>query len=144
MVIVPFNRTISPDEQDHDLEKKLRSEREGILVWLVQGATLYLKSGLKQSRAMRAGIKEYRTNSDLIGEFLADHTTSAPDAEVKQSDLFMRYQFWCESNALRPSSRRSFTEQLKERGFEQRKSGSVRYYTGLKYALAGGGTHGQV
>jgi len=144
MVIVPFNRTFSLDEQDHDLEKKLRSEREGILVWLVQGATLYLKSGLQHSRAMQAGIKEYRANSDLLGEFLADHTTSAPDAEEKQSDLFMRYQLWCESNALRPSSRRSFTEQLKERGFGQRKSGSVRYYTGLESALAGGGTHGQV
>jgi putative DNA primase/helicase len=132
MVIVPFNRTFSPDEQDHDLEKKLRSEREGILVWLVQGATLYLKSGLKHSPAMRAEINQYRTDSDLLGEFLADHTTSAPDAEEKQSDLFMRYQLWCERNALRPCSRRSFTEQLKERGFGQRKSGAVRYYTGVK------------
>ena len=81
---------------------------------------------------MRAELNEYRTDSDLIGEFLADHTTSAPDAEVKQSDLFMRYQLWCERNALRPCSRRSFTEQLKERGFGQRKSGAVRYYTGVK------------
>ena len=144
LVIVPFNRTFSLDKQDHDLEKKLWSEREGILVWLVKGATLYLKSGLKHSRAMQAGIKQYRTDSDLIGEFLVDHTTSAPDAEVKQSDLFMRYQIWCESNALRPSSKRAFTEQLRERGFGQRKSGSIRYYTGVESALVGGGTNGQL
>jgi phage/plasmid-associated DNA primase len=113
-------------------------------VWLVQGAKLYLRSGLKHSPAMRAELNEYRTDSDLIGEFITDHATSAPDAEVQQSALFMRYQLWCEGNALRPCSRRSFTEQLKERGFGQRKSGSVRYYTGLESALAGGGTHGQV
>jgi putative DNA primase/helicase len=132
LVIVPFNRTFSLDKQDHDLEKKLWSEREGILVWLVKGATLYLKSGLKHSRDMQAGIKKYRTDSDLIGEFLDDHITDAPGAEVQQSELFMRYRHWCESNALRPSSKRAFTEQLRERGFGQRKTGSNRYYTGLE------------
>jgi len=132
IVIVPFKRTFSLAEQDKNLEGKLSSERPGILAWLVQGAMLYLKNGLQNSKVMRDQLREYRTDSDLLGEFLADHTTVSADFEEKQSNLFAHYKIWCEQNELKPSSKRTFTEQLKERGFGERKTGPYRYYTGLK------------
>ena len=146
IAIVPFLRTFSPNEQDHGLEKKLRTEKEGVLAWLVEGAKLYLRSGLKHSHSMKAGLNQYRDDSDLLGEFLADYTISEPDAEVEQSSLFVDYKLWCERNQLRPVSKRILTEQLRERGFGQRKSGSERYYLGLKLTSAPfrGGCFGQV
>jgi putative DNA primase/helicase len=135
IAIVPFLRTFNPDEQDPKLERKLYAEQEGILAWLVEGAKLYLRSGLRHSRQMKSELNQYRGDSDLLGEFIQDHTTPEPNFEVKQSSLFSRYREWCERNHLRPTSKRALTEQLKERGFGQRKSGSERYYVGLDLEL---------
>jgi putative DNA primase/helicase len=95
---------------------------------------------------MQAELNQYRDDSDLLGEFFADCTIPEPDAEVKQSSLFGDYKLWCERNQLRPVSKRTLTEQLRERGFRQRKSGSERYYLGLKLISSPfrGGCFGQV
>ena len=76
-------------------------------------------------------LAQYRSDSDLLGEFLTEKTLSRPAAEVKRSDLYDKYKFWCERSGLKPVSKRALSEQLSERGFGQRKSGSDRFYTGL-------------
>jgi putative DNA primase/helicase len=132
LVIVPFRRTFTPEEQDTALPSKLQSEVEGILAWLVQGAGIYLKTGLRNSPAMCRELAQYRSDSDLLGEFLTEKTLSEPSAEVKSSELYDQYKFWCERSGLKPVSKRALSEQLSERNFGKRKSGSDRFYTGLK------------
>ena len=132
MVIVPFNRTFTVEEQDTGLEPKLLAEANGILAWMVAGAKLYLKDGFRNSPAMKSELANYRSDSDLLGEFLSDRTNLTPTAETKQSDLYLRYKIWCDSNGLRPVTKRALNEQLSERGIGQRKSGSARYYTGVE------------
>ena len=132
LVIVPFNRTFTLEEQDTGLEAKLLAEADGILAWMVAGAKRYLKDGLRHSPVMKAEVANYRSDSDLLGEFLSDRTNLSPTAETKQSELYLRYKIWCDSNGLRPVTKRVLNEQLSERGIGQRKSGSVRYYTGVE------------
>ena len=134
MVIIPFRRTFAPEEQDNDLEAKLLNEAQGILTWMVNGAQIYLRSGLKHSGAMKSEVAQYRTDSDLLGEFLSDKTVISSKAEVRQSELYLRYEIWCASSGLRPVSKRVLNEQLAERGIGQRKSGAVRFYTGVMVA----------
>lgn len=134
LVIVPFRRTFTPEEQDTTLPSKLQSEVEGILAWFVQGAGVYLKTGLQDSPAMSRELAQYRSDSDLLGEFLTERTLSGPTAEVKRSELYDQYKFWCERSGLKPVSKRALSEQLSERGFGQRKSGSDRFFTGLDIA----------
>lgn len=136
MRIVPFRRTFTEQEQDNGLEAKIMREAEGVLAWMIEGARVYLKAGLTCSAAMKAELAQYRSDSDLLGEFLTDETVADPKAEEKQSILFTRYGIWCENNGLKPVSKRALTEQLAERGVRQRKSGSDRYYTGLKLSAA--------
>jgi putative DNA primase/helicase len=132
LIIVPFRRTFKREEQDNGLEAKIMREAEGVLAWMVAGAQRYLKSGLKPSRLMTAELKRYRSDSDLLGEFLSDKTEPAAAAAVKQSMLFTEYDLWCGVNGLKATSKRVFSEQLTERGYGTRKSGADRYYTGLK------------
>jgi putative DNA primase/helicase len=131
MVIIPFRRTFTPEEQDNGLEAKLLNEAEGILSWMVKGAQRYLQTGLKSSKMMTSEVAQYRSDSDLLGEFLADKTVADPAAEVTQPNLYFEYKMWCEGSGLRPVSKRVLNEQLAERGIGQRKSGSTRYYTGV-------------
>jgi putative DNA primase/helicase len=131
LVLLPFKRKFSEDEQDPRLEEKLLAEADGILTWIVAGAKLYLTDGLKLSRAIRAEVAAYRSESDVLGEFLSDKTQSEGALKVLQGKLYSCYRIWCDSSGLRPITKKSFTQRLYERGFSEGKSGSNRYYLGL-------------
>lgn len=110
----------------------LLAERSGILTWCVRGAMAYISDGLVHSKSMQKDLQQYRSESDLMGSFLDEETEACDDGKVVQRDLYVRWQTWCEDNGIKRASKRSFTERLTERGFGVSKSGSKRYYTGLK------------
>ena len=101
-------------------------------MWMIEGARLYLQYGIRQSPRMLAELASYRNDSDLLGEFLADHTSPDPTGNVDQGTLYKRYQDWTDGCGVRPLSKKSFTQRLAKRGFREGKSGNARYYAGLK------------
>ena len=118
-------------EKDPALEQKLLDERDAILMWMVKGAQLYLQDGIRLSPRMRSELGTYRTESDLLGEFLADQTTRDPTSKVPQSLVYTSYRSWCDDCGVRPLSKKTFTQRLAERGYPEGKSGKHRFYTGL-------------
>jgi putative DNA primase/helicase len=134
LVLVPFLRKFEAHEQDPQLEAKLMQERDGILMWMLEGTRMYLKEGLKLSPRIKSEAARYRKDSDLIGEFLADKTEADPNAKLNQGTLYEWFQEWCEANGLRQHSKKTFTQRLAERGFGEGRSNGERYYHGLKRA----------
>jgi putative DNA primase/helicase len=132
LVLIPFAKKFSESEQDPHLEGKLLDERDAILMWMVEGARRYLAGGLRLSPRMRAEVASYRKDSDLLGEFLTDCTRIGADYKIEQKTLFQRWKNWCEENGFKPTSKKSFTQRLAERGFKDTKSGDTRYYVGLE------------
>ena len=131
LIVISFNRTFALDEQDPLLEGKLLEEADGILGWLLEGVRLYLKEGIRLSPRMNADLASYRSDSDLMGEFLADVTTSDPNGKVRQGELFGSYQNWCQNSGLRAMTKKSFTQRLAERGIRATHSGKDRHYVGV-------------
>lgn len=139
LVMLKFGRKFKESDQDPQLEEKLLAERDGILLWMIAGARNYLTYGIKPSKTMLSELSTYRNDSDLLGEFLADKTSSEPSSQVLQQLLFNRYTLWCTESSVRPMSKKQFTQRLIERGFTERKSGNNRYYAGLELHEMGGG-----
>jgi putative DNA primase/helicase len=131
LVLLPFSRKFTADEKDPALEQKLLDEQDAILMWMVEGAKLYLQDGIKLSPRMRSELGTYRSESDLLGEFLADKTTTDPTGKASQSLVYSSYRVWCDESGVRPLSKKTFTQRLAERGFPEGKSGKNRFYTGL-------------
>jgi putative DNA primase/helicase len=131
LVLLPFNRKFTDDEKDPALEQKLLDEQDAILMWMVEGAKLYLQDGIKLSPRMRSELGTYRSESDLLGEFLADQTTTVPTGKAPQSLVYSSYRAWCDDCGVRPLSKKTFTQRLAERGHPEGKSGKNRFYTGL-------------
>ena len=138
LVMLKFGRKFKETDQDPQLEDKLLSERDGILLWMIAGARDYLTNGIKPSKTMLSELRSYRNDSDLLGEFLSDKTNSVQSSQIHQQQLFNRYTQWCTENSVRPMSKKQFTQRLIERGFTERKSGSNRYYVGLELHEGGG------
>lgn len=131
VVVLPFHRKFEPHEQDPHLEAKLLAERNGILRWMVEGAQKYLKQGMYFSPLMQAERKQFRKDSDMLGEFLEECTIAQSKGKVEQARLYSKWVAWCDGNGTQPGSKKTFTQRLAERGFLTGKSNDKRYYIGL-------------
>jgi len=133
--LIPFRRKFAEHERDPWLESKLLNERDGILGWMVQGCLDWQRIGLKPSTMVRMESASYRKESDLLGEFLEELTTTKPDARIEQAELFRAYRNWHDGNGTRPGSKTTFTKKLAERGYGTTKSNGLRFYTGLRLSV---------
>lgn len=136
--LIPFKRKYSESERNPWLEQQLMEESAGILAWMVEGCLEWQRIGLAPSQLVRNESASYRTESDLLGEFLQDVCTCGANEREQQTAVFSRWRYWCESNALRCGAKASFTRKLSERGFKESRSNGNRYYSGLKLREFGG------
>jgi putative DNA primase/helicase len=132
-VVLPFRQKFDGSRCDKHLEAKLWAERDGILRWMIKGAGKYLaSSSLATSPAILAEQRQYRRDSDVLGEFLADCTVADPAGRVLDKDLFSRWRNWCDVNGHKAGTKATFTQRLTERGFPISRSNGQRYYSGVR------------
>jgi len=131
LVVLPFDRTFAECEKDPFLEDKLMDESDGILQWVLEGVRMYLNDGLKLSPRIKAEVAKYRSDSDMLGEFLSDKTTPHSSAKVNQVEMYKAWRVWCEESGVRPGSKKTFTQRLAERGYPEGRSNGARLYVGL-------------
>jgi putative DNA primase/helicase len=118
LVCVPFEVVIPDSEIDRDLLTKLEAELPGFLAWLVQGAVIYCRDGLRgRPREVQASTEEYRECSDRLREFLEDCCQLNRRAWVSSARLVNAYQDWCKKNGEKyPLEGREFTDQMRAKG----------------------------
>lgn len=132
IVLIPFRAQFTGDRCNPNIEEELREEAEAILAWMVEGAAKWFKNGMYLSPTVKREVAEYRTDSDVLGQFLEEKCCiTDPNAEVEQHSLYSSWKFWCESNGHYRTTKNTLTRRLKERGVGERKSGAKRYYVGL-------------
>ena len=123
--LMPFDVTIPEAEQDRHLQSKLADEAPGILRWIVDGTTQYLRDGLKPPTEVLVATEQYRSDEDVVGQFLDECTVEIPNATVGASELFEAYQSWSGDNRL---SQTAFGRRLTDRGVRRiTHSGRKRY-----------------
>lgn len=135
MLLVPFTETIPPDERRPDLKAHLLAEAPGILNWLLDGCRVWLERGLRVPEAVRAATETYRSESDLLGEFLTSCTRRAEGGRVQAKRLYDAYVSWARDNAASPITGTLFGRLLSERGYHKEKAG-VMFYVGLELVEA--------
>jgi putative DNA primase/helicase len=123
--LIPFERHFKPEEQDSNLKKlfRRRENMSGILNWLIEGYRLLKVEGLAEPAKVKAAIEAYRSEADIIGAFLAEHTIGKEDGRVPTSELYALYVDWAKANVYKPLSNRSFTMDIHRR-YEIRRTGA--------------------
>jgi len=136
--LLPFTVTISNDEQDRGLTRKLLEELPGILNWALDGLASWRDSGLGYPDVVREATELYRDDMDFLRDFLSEVTIVEPQAYTLHRDLFLAYKQWSDDNSERPVGAKRFTQLLVERNYERGKFGtsSARGFGGL--VLRGG------
>lgn len=132
LVVLPFNRRFEPLERDPLLEDRLIKESDGILMWMIEGAVLWYRDGLQLCEKITRECSSYRTESDILGQFIEESVDLAPGLKTQDKKLFSAYQHYCVQNGNHPLSKARFSQKLRERGVAIRPSNGQRFYIGAE------------
>ena len=119
-MLYPFLVTIPQGKQDKRLLEKLISEGPGILNYLLKALKIYFANGLEIPNTLTKATQEYRTEQDVVQQFLDDECVTAPEKTIPRSTLYSKYTLWCSGNGLYGVSSNRLSRKLKAKGFKLR------------------------
>jgi putative DNA primase/helicase len=131
--LVPFTVTIPENERKpiHEMMGRFQDEGPGILTWMVKGCLQWLERGLQTPEEVKAATKQYRSDMDVLSEFIDDCCIEGKDKSISCKDLYLRFKSWGEAEGLREReiwSKSTLTRRLKERGFVQGRTPEQRIW----------------
>ena len=118
--LIPFTVTIPDEEQDKELPEKLRKELPAILSWAVMGCLEWRQVGLKEPKEVTVATEAYRSEMDVLGEFLEECCVTSNTAETLARDIYQAYGNWCERSGEKVRSQKWLGSRLSERGFQRK------------------------
>ncbi|HYD87128.1 MAG TPA: phage/plasmid primase, P4 family [Vitreimonas sp.] len=137
ILLVPWKVQIPAEEQREKgpaLEAALEREAPGILNWLLDGLADYFeRGGLSPPDEVQEETLAYRTDSDVIGRFIAECCTKAEGARTEFGELYDGFKLWSRDEGMKePLSSNMVGRRLTDRGFGREKSDGFVYRTGLE------------
>lgn len=120
-LIIPFDVTIPKEEQDTELHKKIiNNELSGVFNWVLDGLNRLLKQKkFSECEAAQKALEQYRTESDSVQMFLQENNYIKSNSnEIPLQELYREYKYYCDDFGNRICSAKTFSERLKNAGFE--------------------------
>ena len=124
--IVPFNVTISQEEQDSNLPYKLIKEAPGILSWIIQGCLNWQNEGLAPPDIVRQASKEYFEEEDIIKQWINECCVIGLDKIETSGKLFESCSLWLNRSGEFKMSQKLFSRSLMDHGFKRTKDSQGR------------------
>ena len=131
LMIIPFNVTIPDSEQDKELHHKIiEKELAGVFNWVIDGLKRLLRNGkFTECQAANECLNQYKTDSDTVATFLSENSYQKSTTEAKPlKELYDEYRTFCMENGYRAASNRTFSERMRNRGFECVKTGKGKFF----------------
>lgn len=120
-LIIPFDVTIPPQEQDKNLHTKIiKNELSGVFNWVLDGLNRLLKEEhFSECKAAKEALERYKTESDRVKMFIDEYDYKiSVSKEMPLQDLYKEYKYYCENFGNRICSQKTFSDRLKNAGFE--------------------------
>jgi P4 family phage/plasmid primase-like protien len=95
IMLVPFERNFKEDPnlpEDRHRSARISQELPGVLRWLVEGALEYQQHGLNAPVAVLAATEDYRSDMDLLKEWIDTRIVLDPDGAISTADMFVSWQ----------------------------------------------------
>ena len=129
-LIIPFDVTIPPQEQDKQLHSKIiEKELSGVFNWVLQGLNRLLEQKhFSECEAAQRAVEQYRIESDSVQMFLTEYEYKVSIAnEMPLKEVFSEYKNYCFDSGFKACSIKTLAERLRSSGYqtERRNFGTV-------------------
>lgn len=128
--LIPF--TVSFDGRENmGLKDALMAPAElsGVLKWAVDGCREYLDDGLRYPDEVLQATAMYRSESDLVGQFIAECCVQGDGFRTKARPLYQEFAKWAEgTNGMTETA---FGRRLAEKGLRKVHGDTGNHYVGI-------------
>jgi len=131
IVEIPCHRSLQDDEVDKDLIYKLREEKDQIFNWLIEGCLLWQQEGLKLPDCLLKEKERYKTDQDIIQQWVNEYCEQHPMYIEKATTLFESFKNYCYRNNEYPMSQTLFGRNFSKK-FHKRTSAGAIVYCGIR------------
>jgi putative DNA primase/helicase len=129
--LIPFTVEIPEDEQDPNLAEKLLGEKSGIFNWALEGYLEWETERLQPPDEVIDATAEYKTEMDILKDFMDDQVEQDPEARTPQKDVYNQYVGWCTENNEKKIGRNTFNRNLEAKGFIRKPYSGVKHWYGI-------------
>jgi len=128
--LIPFTVSFEGRE-DRGLKDALLDLQElsGILRWAVEGCREYLSDGLHYPQEVLEATAKYKTESDQVGQFIAECCVHGEYARAKATPLYLAFSKWADGSDV--MSQTAFGRRIVEMGFRKEHTERGNEYVGL-------------
>ena len=120
-LIIPFDVTIPPQEQDKTLHSKIiESELSGVFNWVLEGLNRLLKQRrFSDCEAAQRAVEQYKIESDSVQMFLNEFGYQVSTTnEITLKDIFSQYRSYCIDSGFKTCSVRTLADRLRNSGYQ--------------------------
>lgn len=137
LMLLPFERDFENEPgvvKDGNREEKLKGELAGVLTWILHGAVNYKRVGLAQPSSVKAARESYRSQMDLLAEWIEESCELAPSYTEQLSKLWESWEGYSKRRGLANYVRSSLAlaRRLDSRFPAIKTTGGQRLRTGLR------------
>jgi len=128
--VIPFDVSFLGRE-DKDLGMKLLQELPGIMNWAISGLKDWESNGLNDPLPVTAATHAYRTDSDVLAQFIDEETFKVAERSISAKILYKAYYDYCVSTGVAAVSKTKFGRDVGRLGFSKSKSNGQVVYRGI-------------
>ena len=118
-LIIPFDVTITEQEKDSELAKKIvEKELSGVFNWVLQGLNRLLEQKrFSDCEAAKKAVEQYKTESNSVQMFLNENEYIGSPTNYKLiTELYQDYRAFCIDDGVPPFKKTNFIKQLRALG----------------------------
>jgi putative DNA primase/helicase len=133
--VIPFRKTFLEQDQEKNLRDVLEKEVDGIFNWLVEGAYMYLATGLPEMpEVMGQAVQEYRDSNDKLSIFIRERLVKDGVSQIGWEQVYQNYLEWCPTAKVDDAiPRYYFSSNMEERGVRTKRTKTGLVFPG--YAM---------
>jgi putative DNA primase/helicase len=114
-LIIPFDVTIPPHEQDKQLHTKIiERELSGVFNWVLDGLNRLLEQKrFTDCEAVKQAVEQYKSQSDSVKMFVDENEYINSSNEYQLiKDLYNNYRAYCIEDGFKPVNKSNFIKRL--------------------------------
>ncbi|MDN3205658.1 DNA primase family protein [Algoriphagus sediminis] len=136
-LIIPFDITIPPQEQDKQLHSKIiEQELSGVFNWVLNGLNRLLEQKrFTDCEAAKLALEQYKCESDSVKMLMEEKGYQVTaDTYTKVTDLYNEYKSFCIDDGFKPVNKSNFRKRLSSYGvlIDRKNVGWIAYLSNDK------------